>query len=188
MSKYTMLFSEWLEGGGILPAAFDNEQLLRLVPDAKEIFIAYYADKELGFETTELFELKFNLKAEQYIPWLLKMNTEYNTTIAQITIPRSLSMHSRQGERINTNGPTDTEYYERPIVPKGGEATPDQVTTITKTAEVTNSERYNGYTETVSNEKTNAEMLDTFKYQKDIYWVLSQKLIDGFEDLFMQVY
>lgn len=62
MARYTELFSEWLENGGQLPAIFDE------IDGFAEMFKAWYADKEIGFETPILFEMKLQAYAEAHIP------------------------------------------------------------------------------------------------------------------------
>lgn len=61
MAKYTMLLAEYLERGGQLPASFSQ------IEGFKDLFIKYYCDKELGFETETLFKTKLELYADLYI-------------------------------------------------------------------------------------------------------------------------
>ena len=61
MARYTELFAEYLENGGGMPAVF-NDVTVNGEPLA-DIFTAYYAAREIGFETPALFELKFNALA-----------------------------------------------------------------------------------------------------------------------------
>ena len=52
MSKYTETLVEFLEGGGSLPAAFAE------IVGFEDLFVARYCDKEIGFETEALFQIK----------------------------------------------------------------------------------------------------------------------------------
>lgn len=62
MAKYTELLSEYIEHGGELPAVFDT------IKGFTDLFIGKYCDKEIGFETPILFEIKLNAKANIVIP------------------------------------------------------------------------------------------------------------------------
>lgn len=61
MAKYTMLFAEYLERGGLCPASFS------LIQGFEEIFKKHYCDKEIGFETEALFFMKLDEKADIYM-------------------------------------------------------------------------------------------------------------------------
>ena len=58
MAKYTMLLAEYLQKGGQLPASFS------LIQGFEDLFIAKYCDKEIGFETDELFRIKLEYTAD----------------------------------------------------------------------------------------------------------------------------
>lgn len=62
MAKFTELFAEYLAGGGALPSAFEN------ITGFTNLFKGYYADKEIGFETEDLFAIKLETYANIYIP------------------------------------------------------------------------------------------------------------------------
>ena len=62
MAKYTELFVEYLAGGGALPSAFNQ------IEGFEDLFKGYYADKEIGFETEELFAIKLETYANIFIP------------------------------------------------------------------------------------------------------------------------
>ena len=61
MSKYTMLFAEYLERGGDLPASFG------LIVGFGDLFKKHYFDKEIGFETELIFRMKLEEKADLYM-------------------------------------------------------------------------------------------------------------------------
>lgn len=62
MAKYTELFSEYLADGGALPSVFET------ITGFADLFKGYYADKEIGFETEELFAIKLETYANIFIP------------------------------------------------------------------------------------------------------------------------
>lgn len=57
MAKYTMLLAEYLQKGGQLPASF------ALIQGFEDLFVARYCDKEIGFETDNLFYIKLEYTA-----------------------------------------------------------------------------------------------------------------------------
>ena len=61
MAKYTMLFADYLERGGALPASFD------LIDGFEDLFKKHYCDKEIGFETELLFAMKLEEYADIYM-------------------------------------------------------------------------------------------------------------------------
>lgn len=62
MAKFTELFSEYLERGGLLPASFSQ------IEGFENLFKLHYCDKEIGFETETLFAMKLEAKANMVIP------------------------------------------------------------------------------------------------------------------------
>lgn len=62
MAKYTELFAEYLETNPELPEIFDE------ISGFEDLFVGYYADKEIGFETETLFKLKLETYANLYVP------------------------------------------------------------------------------------------------------------------------
>lgn len=62
MAKYTELLSDYLAGGGQLPSAFDD------IAGFEDVFKLKYYDREIGFETETLFEMKLELIAQMYVP------------------------------------------------------------------------------------------------------------------------
>ena len=62
MAKYTELLAEYLQSGGQLPAAFDT------IDGFSDLFIGHFCDREIGFETPKLFEIKLETRANLVIP------------------------------------------------------------------------------------------------------------------------
>lgn len=63
MAKYTELFAEYLENEeNELPSVFAE------IDGFSDLFIGYYADKEIGFETESLFQLKLETFANLFVP------------------------------------------------------------------------------------------------------------------------
>ena len=63
MAKYTELFAEYLENEeNELPSVFAE------IDGFSDLFIGYYADKEIGFETETLFKMKLETYANIFVP------------------------------------------------------------------------------------------------------------------------
>ena len=102
MARYTELYSEWLENGGQVPAIFSE------IEGFEAMFTAWYADKEIGFETPILFEMKLQAYAEAYIPI-------YAAKIAELKELEATAADGIKKVRVRSGGET-TAY-------KGGETT-----------------------------------------------------------------
>lgn len=63
MAKYTELFSEYLERGGVLPSSS-----FALIEDFEDLFKERYCGSEIGFETEALFAMKLDYKARAVMP------------------------------------------------------------------------------------------------------------------------
>ena len=57
---YTEYFAEWLKTNE-LPG------LMYLIPDFTDLFVARYCNREIGFETEDLFKFKLEMFANLYI-------------------------------------------------------------------------------------------------------------------------
>lgn len=62
MAKYTETFADYLNGGGVIPAAFDD------ISGFTDLFVGEFCDKEIGFETEQLFHIKLETRAQLVIP------------------------------------------------------------------------------------------------------------------------
>ena len=74
----TELFIDYLETND-LPEEFDE------ITGFKDIFISYYADSEIGFETEILFKMKLQYIASIYIPIYKVKIEKCNTLLSEIT-------------------------------------------------------------------------------------------------------
>ena len=62
MAYFTETYLEWLEDGGQIPASFG------LIEGFDKAFENRYCDREIGFETPELFQRKLDLRASEVMP------------------------------------------------------------------------------------------------------------------------
>lgn len=107
MAKYTELLSEYIAEGGQLPALFDE------ITGFSDLFIGEYADREIGFETPTLFQLKLEYKAQLVIPTYKQRISDLEASRELILNPNKKRVktgnltRSRNGEIIHTEGATD---------------------------------------------------------------------------------
>ena len=81
MAKYTETFADYLEGGGELPTAF------ALIEGFDDLFIKYYCDKEIGFETELLFATKLELYADLYVSKYAEKINKLNSAWLEFDTP-----------------------------------------------------------------------------------------------------
>lgn len=102
MAKYTELLAEYLKDGGTLPAVFED------IDGLKELFVGKYIEREIGFETPELFQIKLEYKANLLVPVYKKRMSELSAAYDAMTNPikkriRTGTLQRQYGERSNTN-------------------------------------------------------------------------------------
>lgn len=149
MAKYTQLLSEWLDGGGELPAVFDT------IEGFKELFVANFIDREIGFETPNLFKIKLDLRANLVIPAYQSRIQAIKQAAAQILQPdkahtrSGVVEHRKEGEILRTYGRRDTQHdikqngiRETTTTPQTKTSTNTKAGEIIKTdGEINNSDR-----------------------------------------------
>lgn len=157
MAKYTELLSEYLASGGELPAAFAQ------IEGFEDLFVAEYIDREIGYETPELFKIKLELLANLVIPPYLARITALENVSNKIIAPNKKRVRTgntertRGGQIINatTNGTPDArettvKTYDLPTAgtldPANQWGAPSQVN-ITTEQMTENTESYKDYKE-----------------------------------------
>lgn len=161
MAKYTELLSEYVLNGNPLPEIFGE------IPAFETLFLMVYGDREIGFETEDIFRLKLEARAETIIP-LYKFAIEKTSGI---TIEKIKTRTFKGGARRET----DTAL---PI--NSTSALPSNVNNAESYTD-TETETETGFTE--------AE----FVYFYD-FWLtrdelsIIKKALAEFDSLFMQVY
>ena len=81
MSKYTMSLGEYLLDGYTLPSSFNQ------ITDFDDLFVGYYYNSEIGFETPELFEIRLAVKAEMIMPIYASRISAYNSILETLGTP-----------------------------------------------------------------------------------------------------
>lgn len=190
-AKYTEYFADWLAGGGVFPAAFENTYPL---DNLKTNFTAYYIDREIGLETENLFNTKFELYANLYIAEYVKRAN----IIKQLFIDRyqveGEKAHIKSGELIRTYAPTVTKEFDLPVnvqsapaTQEGDEYRNDTPTNATRTAGKSDKEEYHQITD-VDSGYTPAELDAHIKELERQFKLIELECIKAFEPLFMQVF
>ena len=173
MAKYTMLLAEYLQKGGQLPASFS------LIQGFEDLFIAKYCDKEIGFETDELFRIKLEYTADLIMK-------SYADKIA-----------TRAIYWTKANNPTKT-YYEKTTTLSNIGAQKNKTTDLpfnSVTAEPNSISDLGERQDTgeveirrEENGETADEVLRIIDFLNKEVNPLIEKLLNEFKDLFMGVY
>lgn len=173
MAKYTLLLSEYLKDGFSLPSSFS------LIDGFKEAFIGKYCDKEIGFETEELFQIKLearaNLVMQNYADkiakraaWWAKAESPAKTYYSKDSLTSSHGSQKTQ----NTELPIDSQTAEPNAITEA-EAYEDKDERI---IERTNSGQDAG------------EVIEMLNFLNKDVSTLVEKCLGEFKNLFMGVY
>ncbi len=169
MAKYTMLFAEYLQQDGrSLPAVFDQ------IAGFSDFFVAHYCDKEIGFETDELFAIKLEERAKIIIP-IYKRRIEYYEH-ALTNLNETIKKRTRTYNAGEQNG----EEFTLPV--NAQDVSPSKTSKTGTYTDVT-TESDEGLTPDEILRKI--EYYDTLKEGKGI---LLDYLLNEFSSLFMKVY
>lgn len=170
MAFYTETLREYLNHGNELPESFGL--IVKTGYDFNTLFYEYYADREIGFETEELFALKVKKLADLYIPDYVKIIENYESVI------EALKAKSKKTESLTENGKITTRQFDLPIA---GETTGINPSGI-------------GETEPTNNKTTTTNEESADELTRKIDWLLGQEknaieqLLEKFERCFMQVF
>ena len=170
MAFYTETLREYINHGNELPESFGL--IAQTGYDFNTLFFEHFADREIGFETEELFALKVKKVADLYIPDYVKIIENYESII------EALKAKTKKSESITENEKITTRQFDLPVAgvtdginPSGiGETDPTRAKTTT----------------------TSDESPDELTRKVD--WLLGQEknalmdLLERFERCFMQVF
>lgn len=170
MAFYTETLREYINHGNELPESFGL--IAQTGYDFNTIFFEHFADREIGFETEELFALKVKKVADLYIPDYVKIIQNYESII------EALKAKTKKSESLTENEKITTRQFDLPVAgatdginPSGiGETDPTRAKTTTTTDE-------------------SADELT-----RKVDWLLGQEknalmdLLERFERCFMQVF
>ena len=196
--KYTELFTEYIANNGgaenALPSLFDKVPNLTTdgeVTTFKDAFILNFCDREIGFETEELFALKLESRAKLVLPFYINKLKQLES-IDYINAKRSESETRAITGNITDGGKdTNTRFIgENPLID----------TDVTFNAKAVSEQEKNevGYgknTNTTGSENVTREFADSGTEARDLYErVLKDtmnvwnEIFKKFDSLFMQVW
>ena len=195
---HTELFTQYIANNGgaeqALPSLFDKVPSITIedeVTTFKDAFILNFCDREIGFETEELFALKLESRAKLVLPFYINKLKQL-ASIDYINAKRTES-ETRTTTGNITDGGKDTNTHfkgENPLID----------TTLTFNAKAvteqeTNEIGYGKNTNTTGNENVTREYTDSGIEARDLYErVLNDtmnvwnEIFKKFDSLFMQVW
>ena len=168
MSKYTETLVEFLEGGGVLPAAFAE------IEGFEDLFVARYCDKEIGFETEALFQIKLEERAAIIIPAYVKRIAATDAAWLTVTDPtRKQTRTFNSGEKRSSSSslPLNAQTAQPSQTAKADAFTDTDTTT------------FEGMTADEAIRRA-----EYFQKLDGMTWILLDKCLHEFENLFMKVY
>lgn len=118
MAKYTELFIDYINDGGSLPASFET------IGGFTDMFKAFYCDKEIGFETEDLFAIKLQVYADLYVEKYKAKIDNYVTAFTHAINP--IKVHYERYDTTVNAGAQRAETIDLPI--NASTATPSSVT------------------------------------------------------------
>lgn len=168
MAKYTELFAEFLNSGGTLPTAFSE------IEGFEDLFVARYCDKEIGFETEDIFKIKLEERAAIIIPAYVKRIAATEAAWLVVNDP------TRTQTRTYDSGEKRTSTTSLPLN--------SQTAQPTQTGKA---DAYQDVDSTVFEGMTPDEAIrraEYFQHLDGTAWILLDACLREFENLFMKVY
>ena len=197
-AQHTEFFTEFIANNGgaenALPSLFDKVPNITIddeITTFKDAFILNFCDREIGFETEELFSLKLEARAELVLPFYINKLKQL-ASIDYINAKRTESETRTTTGNITDGGKdTNTRFKgENPLID----------TTLTFNAKAVTEQEKNeiGYgknTNTTGNENVTREYTDSGIEARELYErVLNDtmnvwnEIFKKFDSLFMQVW
>lgn len=173
MAKYTELYIDYVRSGHNAPSSFS------LIQGFEDLFLQHFCDKELGFETEDLFEIKLEAKANLVMQDYADRISKIASAWAKFDQPAKTIYESTQD--TSNLGEQVTNVRELPF--DGLQAQP---TTITQSDPTLNSSsRTFQRTEQGYTASENMQALQMLNGQ--VAHIL-EKCLSEFDSLFMKVY
>ena len=196
--KYTELFTEYIANNGgagnALPSLFDKVPNITIdseVTTFKDAFILNFCDREIGFETEELFALKLESRAKLVLPFYINKLKQLES-IDYINAKRTESENRNiSGTIIDGGKDTNTRLKgENPLIDTNLSFNPKAVTEQEK-----NEVGYSKNTDSTGSENVTREFTDSGIEARDLYervlkdtMNLWNDIFKKFDSLFMQVW
>lgn len=196
--KYTELFTEYIANNGgaenALPSLFDKVHNITIdgeITTFKDAFILNFCDREIGFETEELFALKLESRAKLVLPFYINKLKQLES-IDYINAKRTESeTRAITGNITDSGKDTNTRFKgENPLID----------TDLTFNAKAVSEQEKNevGYgknTNSTGSENVTREFTDSGIEARDLYERILKdtmnvwnEIFKKFDSLFMQVW
>lgn len=179
-AKFTEYLADYLADNE-LPDEFNQ------IDGFDQLFVARYVDREIGFETENLFRIKLSLRASMVIPIYKQRIDQITNAIANIpTSQKTIT------ESYSDSGSSDYEYGEQhstltelPLNETSALPNSEQSSDATHNTSSYSNERNTTRIEKGLTTLENYELIA--RLQSDIYNI-KEKLLNEFESLFMGVF
>ena len=185
--KYTELFTKYIANNGgagnALPSLFDKVPSITIdseVTTFKDAFILNFCDREIGFETEELFALKLESRAKLVLPFYINKLKQLER-IDYINAKRTESeTRAITGNITDSGKDTNTRFKgENPLID----------TDLTFNAKAVSEQEKNevGYgknTNTTGNENVTREFTDSGIEARDLYERVLKDTMNVWNDIF----
>ena len=170
MAFYTETLRDYINHGNELPESFG--MITQTGYDFNTIFFEHFADREIGFETEELFALKVKKVADLWVPQYVKTIQNYDSII------EALKAKTKKSESITENEKVTTRQFDLPVAGVTDGINPSGI----------------GETDPTRAMTTNTTDESPDELTRKVDWLLGQEknalmdLLERFERCFMQVF
>lgn len=177
MAKYTKLFSEYLDEGGVLPSSS-----FALITDFEDLFKERYCGCELGFETEALFALKLDLKARLVMPLYAARLVAVEAALDRLKTPLKKRTETRDYGKQHSETENDGNATDLPFDVET--ATPSALSHSEGSADVDAHKDTLTYSDYVTMDE-NLRIMDELGSKRDN---IVEACLDEFKNLFMGIY
>ena len=119
MAKYTMLLNDYLRQGYALPSFEEIEGF-------RDQFIAHFCDREIGFDTPDLFSIKLEHRANLVMPFYAQLVANQTKYLNLLNTP--IKIHYLEEDIISNTGAQHNSVTDLPI--NATTATPSALTDV----------------------------------------------------------
>ena len=185
--KYTELFTEYIANNGgaenALPSLFDKVPNLTTdgeVTTFKDAFILNFCDREIGFETEELFALKLESRAKLVLPFYINKLKQLER-IDYINAKRT-ETENRQINGTTIDGVQESNTRlkgENPLIDTDYSFNPKSVTEQEK-----NQSGYSKNTDSNGSENVTREFTDSGIEARDLYERILKDIMNVWNEIF----
>lgn len=175
MALYTETLYDYINNGNTLPVVFNE------IEGFSDLFFGFYFDREIGFETEEIFKHKLEAFANVYVPVYKEKIALHVKYLTKLDNPAK-TFYEKATTKINL-GPTKARTNELPFVEPIDTALTPQPSSVSSTDAVENNNELQTFKDASIDESL--RILD--KLNEGVSNLTTQ-LLEAFKPLFMQIY